>query len=59
MRRELEARVVSTIRLSLIHKINFSILNETFHFKLWEKLEKKVIYIYIKKQLFELKMNEK
>ena len=47
MRRELEARVVSTIRLSLIHKINFSILNEKFHFKLWEKLEKKVIYIYI------------
>ena len=54
----------STIRLSLTLEIKYSILNEKSPSDLWEKFEK--IYmskflinkLYLKKQLFELKMDK-
>ena len=61
---ELEAKAVSTIRLSLAPEIKYSVLNEKSPSALWAKLEK--IYmsnsltnrLYLKKQLYGLKMSE-
>ena len=62
---ELETRVISTIHFSLAPEIKYSVLNEKSPCDLWKKLEKKKIIcqnplhrLYLKKQLFELKMNE-
>ena len=62
---DLEIRAISTIRLSLTLEIKYSVLNEKSRSDLWEKLKK--IYmsksltsrLYLNKQLFELKMDER
>ena len=61
---ELEARAVSTIQLSLAPELKYSVMNEKSPSQLREKLEK--VYtsksltnrLYLKKQLYELKMSE-
>ena len=60
----LEAREVSTIRLSLAPELKYSVMDEKSPSKLWEKLEKFYIFksltnrLFMKKQLHELKMSE-
>ena len=61
---ELEARAVSTIRLSLAPELQYRVLNEKSPFKLWENLKKFYMSkfltnrLYMKKQLYKLKMSE-
>ena len=61
---ELEARAVSILHLSLVSKLKYSVMNEKSPSKLWEKLEKVYMSksltnrLYMKKQLYELKMSE-
>lgn len=62
--KELQAKTVSMIRLSLVPEIKYTVLNETSPVKLWEKLENLYMSksltnkLYLKKELFELKMQE-
>ncbi|KAK2984349.1 hypothetical protein RJ640_014199 [Escallonia rubra] len=61
---ELQAKVVSTIRLNLGPKVKCQVLTETSPTALWQKLEK--IYmskslsnrLYLKKDLYQLRMDE-
>ncbi|KAK2980177.1 hypothetical protein RJ640_007267 [Escallonia rubra] len=61
---ELQAKVVSTIRLNLASKVKYQVLTETSPTALWQKLEK--IYmskslsnrLYLKKDLYQLRMDE-
>ena len=62
---DLEIRAISTIRLSLTFEIKYSVLNEKSCSDLWEKLKKLYMSksltnrLYLNKQLFELKMDER
>ncbi|KAK2969245.1 hypothetical protein RJ640_003479 [Escallonia rubra] len=61
---ELQAKVVSMIRLNLAPKVKYQVLTETSPTTLWQKLEK--IYmskslsnrLYLKKDLYQLRMDE-
>ena len=60
--KELQAKIVSTIRLNLVPEIKYTVLNETSPAKLWKKSENLYMSkslknrLYLKKELFQLKM---